>query len=425
MIIDNVSIYVKAGDGGNGCVAFHREKYISHGGPDGGDGGNGGNIILEVAPGDNTLLKYKYKHKFVAQNGDNGQNSKFHGKTADDMILPVPEGTVVKDKKTGKVIIDMSDCKRFVLCRGGRGGWGNQHFATPTRQIPRFAKSGITGEEREVILELKMLADVGLVGMPNAGKSSILSIISDAKPKIADYHFTTLSPNLGVVRTGEGTGFVAADIPGLIEGASEGAGLGHEFLRHIDRCRLIIHVVDISCFEGNNPVNDLKIIDEELSKYSEELGKRPQIVVANKSDILDEQLFDREEFENYVKSLGRQLIYVSAATGENIDKMIKLADENLKKLPPIKIYETEYDITQLPIQSTSHDTVIRNENGVYVIEGDWLYKVMGSVNFDDHESLMYFQRVLKNSGVIDALIEKGAKDGDTVSIYDFKFDFIR
>lgn len=425
MFVDNVKIYVKAGNGGNGCVSFRREKYVAKGGPDGGDGGNGGNIVLKVELSDNTLLKYKYKRKFVAQNGGDGMAAKFHGATAPDLVLPVPLGTVIKDAESGKIIKDMSDPdETFILCKAGRGGWGNKHFATPTRQIPRFAKSGITGEEREVILELKMIADVGLVGLPNVGKSSILSVISDAKPKIANYHFTTLSPNLGVVKISEGKGFVAADIPGLIEGASDGAGLGHDFLRHIDRCRLLWHVVDISCVEGNDPVADIKLINEELSNYSINLTDRPRIVVANKCDSIDEERFDREGFESFVKSNGWELIYVSAYTGENTDQLINITYEKLSELPPVMTYEAEVDLSELT-KEESRETIIKNVNGTYVVEGGWLYKVMGSINFDDRESLMYFQRVLRNSGVIAMLEEKGCEDGDIVSIYDFEFEFLK
>lgn len=425
MFVDNVKIYVKAGNGGNGCISFHREKYVAKGGPDGGDGGNGGNIVLKIEPSDNTLLRYKYKRKFIADNGKDGMTGKFHGARGQDLILQVPLGTVVRDAESGKIIKDMSDPDddTFILAKGGKGGWGNRHFATPTRQVPRFAKCGITGEEREVVLELKMIADVGLVGLPNVGKSSILSIISEAKPKIANYHFTTLSPNIGVVRISEGLGFTVADIPGLIEGASEGAGLGHDFLRHVDRCRMILHVVDISCFEGRNPVEDIQLINNELEKYSPELASRPQIIIANKCDSLDEELFSKENFENYIKSQGWDLIYVSAITGENIDDLVNKAAEKLRELPPIIKYEADYVPEEYSAESV-RETIIKNVNGTYYIEGDWLYKVMGSINFDDRESLMYFQRVLKNSGVIQMLEEKGCKDGDTVNIYDFEFDFV-
>jgi len=422
-MIDKVKIYVKAGNGGNGAVSFHREKYVSHGGPDGGDGGNGGNIVVCIEEGENTLLAYKNHRKFVAENGGDGTGSKFHGANGKDTILPVPPGTVIRDAESGQIIKDMSDCEPFVLCRGGRGGWGNRHFATPTRRIPRFAKSGILGEEKEVIFELKMLADVGIIGLPNVGKSTLLSVISGAKPKIADYNFTTLSPNLGVVNMGEGKGFVAADIPGLIEGAADGLGLGHEFLRHIDRCRLFIHVVDISGEKGNDPIEDIKVINQELVRYNPELADRPQIIMGNKSDmVLD--FGELKEFEAFVAENGWELLYTSAASRRNVDALLKRVQEMLSKLPPLTIYEPEYVEKEFS-EEEFRQTVITRENNTFYVEGDWLYKVMGSVNFDDRDSLRYFQRVLKNSGVIAMLEEKGCKDGDTVSIYDFEFDFVR
>ena len=426
MFVDNVKIYIKAGDGGNGAIAFHREKYVSHGGPSGGDGGHGGNVVFRVDEGTNTLLAFRYKHKFVAQNGGDGKSEKFHGKTADDLIIMVPPGTIIKDAATGKIIHDMTenDGADYVCCKGGRGGWGNRHFATPTRQIPNFAKNGTKGEEKEVTLELKMLADVGLIGYPSVGKSSILSCISAAKPKIADYHFTTLSPNLGVVSTGAESGFVAADIPGLIEGASEGLGLGHAFLRHVDRCRLLLHVVDISCFEGRDPVDDIIMINTELLKYSPELADRPQIIVANKCDALDRELVDVKAFEEYVRDIGCELIYVSAATGENLDELVRLCAKRLEELPPMLVYESEYTEEEAYVESAK-ETVIRRENDTFYVEGDWLYNLMGQINFDDYESMNYFQKVLKNSGVFDMLEKKGCTDGNTVSIYDFEFDYVK
>ncbi len=425
MLFDRVKIFCKAGDGGNGCVSFHREKYVARGGPDGGDGGNGGSIIFKVDEGATTLLYYKYRRKFVAQNGGDGKSSKWHGANGEDLVLLVPRGTLIKDAETGTIIKDMSDCEEFRVLKGGRGGWGNKHFATPTRQIPRFAKSGIKGEEKEIALELKMIADVGLIGLPNVGKSSILSVISASRPKIGNYNFTTLSPNLGVVKVRDNDGFIAADIPGLIEGASEGAGLGHEFLRHVERCRLLIHVVDISGQLGNDPIDDIELINNELINYSEALADRPQIIVANKADMIDEELIDLEEFEEYVRDNGWELLYVSAATRENIDKMIDMVWDKLKLLPPTQVFESTYVEPEVFTNDDDHEVTITNVNGVYIVEADWLYKVMGSVNFDDRESLAYFQRVLKNSGVIKKLEEKGVSDGDTVSIYDFEFDFIK
>ena len=426
MFIDHVKIYIKAGDGGNGAVSFRREKYVSAGGPDGGDGGHGGNVVFRVDEGTNTLLAFRYRHKFIAQNGENGKGSKFHGATADDLIIMVPPGTLIRDAESGKVIHDMSenDGADYIACKGGRGGWGNRHFATPTRQVPMFAKSGTKGQEKEVILELKMLADVGLIGYPSVGKSSILARISAAKPKIADYHFTTLSPNLGVVRTKGERGFVAADIPGLIEGAADGAGLGHAFLRHVDRCRLLLHVVDISCFEGRDPIEDIEKINYELKRYSEELASRPQIILANKTDALDRELVDVPAFEAYIRENGWTLLYISAATGEGIAEMVELVAERLAELPPMRVYEQEYAPEDTYVGG-GKETTIRRENDTFYVEGEWLVNLMGQINFDDYESLNFFQRVLQRSGVFEALEEKGCRDGHTVSIYDFEFDYVK
>ena len=423
MLFDNVRIHLKAGNGGNGAVAFHREKYVSHGGPDGGDGGNGGSIIFRVDPNVDTLIYYKYKRKFTAEIGANGAGNKFHGKNGKDLILPIPAGTIIKDAESGLIIVDMSSCKEFVICKGGRGGWGNRHFATPTRQIPRFAKAGLEGEEKEVILELKLIADVGLIGLPNVGKSSILSVISAAKPKIADYHFTTLEPSIGVVEVAPETAFVCADIPGLIEGASEGLGLGHEFLRHVDRCRLLVHVVDISGKEGRDPIEDIKLINNELANCSEDLANRPQIIVANKIDLLEDGT-DLSEFEKFVNDNGWELIYICAPIAENTKELVNRIYQKLQTLPPVKIYESEY-VEEDIADKGDHSVTITVENGVYVVEGNWLLRVMANVNFEDRESLMYFQRVLRNSGVIEELEKSGIEEGDTVSIYDFEFDFVR
>ena len=426
MFIDNIKIYVKAGDGGNGAVSFHREKYVSAGGPDGGDGGRGGNIIFKIDEGANTLLAFRYKRKFVAENGGNGMSGKKHGKNGADVIITVPAGTLIKDPESGKIIFDMADDREFTLCKGGRGGWGNRHFATPTRQIPRFAKSGTKGEEREVLLELKMLAEVGLIGFPNVGKSSILSRISSAKPKIANYHFTTLSPNLGVVSAGEGQGFLAADIPGLIEGASEGQGLGHAFLRHVDRCRLLLHVVDIAGTDGRDPVEDIEKINYELKKYSEELSCRPQIIVANKVDSADMESDAVLRFKEYTEKLSIPVIYVSAVTGEGLDALVKITSARLAELPPVTVYEPEYSPEDEAIANAAgvKETFIKKENGKYIVEGEWLYNFMGQINFSDYESLNFFQRVLSKNGVFDRLREAGIEEGDTVSIYDFEFDFV-
>lgn len=424
MFIDKIQIYIKAGDGGNGAISFRREKYVAQGGPDGGDGGHGGNIVFRIDEGSNTLLAFRYKRKFIAGNGGNGKGAKFHGATADDLVIMVPRGTLIKDAETGRIIKDMSDDEDFICCKGGRGGWGNKHFATPTRQVPNFAKNGTKGEEKEVILELKMLADVGIIGYPSVGKSSILARISAAKPKIADYHFTTLSPNLGVVSTGGESGFIAADIPGLIEGAADGAGLGHAFLRHIDRCRLLWHVVDISCFEGRDPVEDIIKINTELERYSPALAMREQIIVANKVDALDEELVDIKAFEEYVEENGYKLMYVSAATGEGLPELIKYSAEVLRELPPMIIYEAEYEPEDAYVGG-GKETTIRRENGMFIVEGEWLFNLMGQINFSDYESLNYFQRILYRSGVFEELEKHGCVDGDTVSIYDFEFDFVK
>ena len=425
MFIDRIKIYAKAGDGGNGAISFRREKYVSHGGPDGGDGGNGGNIVFRVDEGTNTLLAFRYKRKFVAANGGNGSGAKFHGATADDVVITVPLGTLIRDAGTGRIIKDMSDHEDFICCRGGRGGWGNKHFATPTRQVPNFAKNGTKGEEKELLLELKMIADVGLIGFPSVGKSSILAAISSARPKIAEYHFTTLEPNLGVVSIdGEGRGFVAADIPGLIEGAADGAGLGHEFLRHVDRCRLLLHVVDIASTEERDPIEDIKKINSELERYSPELASRPQMIVANKCDILDPEITDIEAFEKFVAENGWELIYISAATGENMKQLVRRVSEKLADLPPVKIYDSEEMPKEITVDE-ERKTDITRENNKFYVEGEWLYNLMGQINFDDYESLNYFGKVLQKSGVYEMLEEKGCRDGDTVSIYDFEFDYVK
>ena len=426
MFVDNVKIYIKAGNGGDGAVSFHREKFVAAGGPDGGDGGNGGNVIFRIDTGANTLLAFRYKRKFVAENGDNGKGDKFHGKTGKDIVILVPPGTLLRDPASGKIIHDMAKSDEFVAAKGGRGGWGNRHFATPTRQIPRFAKRGTLGEEREILLELKMIADVGLVGFPSVGKSSILSRISSAKPKIAAYHFTTLSPNLGVVSVGEGRGFVAADIPGLIEGAAEGHGLGHAFLRHVDRCRLLLHVVDVAAIEGRDPKDDVALLDNELLRYSEELATRPQIMVASKCDMVDRSADYVKEFEAYVASLGRELVYVSSVTGDGIPELVSTVAKRLSELPASTVYETEYSPEEEALAASvgERETVIRRENDTFFVEGAWLYNFMGQINFDDYESLNFFQRVLQKNGVFDLLREKGCTDGNTVNIYDFEFEFV-
>ena len=424
-IIDKTKIYVKAGNGGNGAVAFHREKYVARGGPSGGDGGHGGNVVFRVDPGATTLLFFRDHRKFIAKNGGDGKGEKFHGANGEDVTILVPLGTLIRDAETGKIIKDMSDDEPFICCKGGRGGFGNRRFATSTRQIPMFAKPGTKGEERELVLELKMLADVGLIGMPSVGKSSILSRISSARPKIAAYHFTTLSPNLGVVRTGAESGFVAADIPGLIEGAADGAGLGHAFLRHIERCRLLLHVVDISCEEGRDPIEDIQTINNELSRYSETLASLPQMIVANKCDALDEELVDVAAFEAFVKENGWELLYVSAATGKNLDELITVVAQKLATLPPVTVFESELSVDE-PIEEVDENEVtVRRENNDFYVEGKWLTELVESVNFTDYESLAYFEKTLIRRGIIKLLEEKGCCDGHTVHIYDFEFEFVK
>lgn len=425
MLIDHAKIYVKAGDGGNGAVSFHREKYVAKGGPDGGDGGHGGNIVFQADKGATTLLYFRDHRKFVAKNGGNGSGDKFHGATAEDVVITVPLGTILRDAVSGKIIKDLSDETPFICCRGGRGGFGNRHFATPTRQVPMFAKNGTKGEERELLLELKMLADVGLIGFPSVGKSSLLARISAARPKIAAYHFTTLAPNLGVVKTGEEQGFVAADIPGLIEGAADGAGLGHAFLRHVERCRLLLHVVDISAAEGRDPVEDIKAIDRELSRYSAALAARPQIIVANKCDALDETAVNIPAFEAFVKERGEELFYVSAVTGKGLSELVRRVAERLTDLPPMTVFESEVTETEETETESYGALTVRRENDTFFVEGEWLENLMGRVNLDDYESLAYFQRSLVKSGVIRLLEEKGCTDGHTVNIYGFEFEFVK
>lgn len=425
MFTDKAKIMIKAGNGGNGAIAFHREKYVAAGGPDGGDGGNGGNVVFAVDLGMSTLMDFRYKRKYVAENGGDGAGKRCNGKKGADIIINVPQGTIVRDEKTNRIIADLSDPeKQVVLARGGSGGWGNSRFATATRQTPNFAKNGKPGAEREVILELKLLADVGLVGFPNVGKSTILSRTTKADPKIANYHFTTLEPNLGVVEEEGGISFVLADIPGIIEGASEGVGLGHDFLRHIERTRLLIHVVDVSGIEGRNPIEDFDIINSELSKYNMELEERPQLIAANKTDILqDPEMY--EAFKTEMAGRGLRVFEISAATGKGVSELMKAAYAELSKLPPIQVYEPEMDIDEdIFVDTSAPGFEITVEDGVYVVSGSWIEAVGGSVNFSDEESLQYFQRALKNRGVIDALVERGAGEGSTVRIGDLEFDFV-
>ena len=421
MFADVAVINVKAGDGGAGSVSFRREKYIASGGPDGGDGGNGGNVVFLVDTNISSLINFKYRTKYEADNGMPGSAKKCSGKNGEDLVIKVPLGTLVTELQTGRVVADMSDYEPKIVARGGKGGWGNVHFATPTRQAPRFAKQGLPGENLELKLELKLLADVGLVGFPNVGKSTLISVCSEARPKIANYHFTTLTPTLGVVKIGEESSFVMADIPGLIEGASDGAGLGHEFLRHVERCRLIVHVVDVSGSEGRNPKDDFEKINAELERFNPELAKRPQIVAANKSDIADEKQI--EEFKKYIKEKGYEVFDISAASSVGVTKLINKVAEELSKLPPVKRYEAEPRVEEIDVKAKNFEINIA-EDGAYEIDAPWLERILAGVNMEDYESLQYFQRTLRNCGIIDKLEEMGIKEGDTVRIFDFEFDFV-
>lgn len=425
MFVDIVKISIKAGDGGNGAVSFHREKYVNAGGPDGGNGGKGGNIVFQADTNLSTLIDFRYKRKYVAQNGQNGGAKKCSGKGAPDTIIYVPLGTVIKDSESGRIIADISGDEPVVVARGGKGGKGNMNFATPTRQIPRFAKPGFPGEKFDITLELKLLADVGLVGFPNVGKSSLISAVSAAKPEIANYHFTTITPVLGVIKHNEKS-FVMADIPGLIEGASDGVGLGHAFLRHVERCRLIVHVVDVSGIEGRDPKEDFEKINTELTSFSAELGERPQIVAGNKADIAEPEKI--EEFRKYIENLGYQFFVISAATKAGTKELIDAVSAKLDELPPVLRYEPE-ELTQEEMdeiaKKKSEFKVEKLDDNLFEVTAEFLVPILNTVNMNDYESLQYFQRVLRYSGIIDALEEAGVQENDTVSIYDFEFNYMR
>lgn len=422
MFVDIAKIKIKAGDGGNGAVAFRREKYVAAGGPDGGDGGRGGNVVFKVNDNLSTLADFRYKRKYRAPNGDPGQAGHRNGRKGADLIIEVPRGTIIREVQSGKVMADMSDDDEFIAAKGGRGGWGNSHFATPTRQTPRFSKPGVPGEEWEVSLELKLLADVGLLGFPNVGKSTLISVVSQAKPIIADYHFTTLTPVLGVISMGEGNSFVMADIPGLIEGASDGVGLGHEFLRHVERCRLLVHIIDAAGSEGRDPIDDFNKINAELVKFNPDMADLPQIVVGNKIDLAtDVQL---EKLEKYFTENGYQYFTMCAPIVEGTQEVINAVAAKLATLPPIKRYEKEEIPAEFFEKSSDGKFTITVEDDVYSVEGEWLLKILQRTNLDDYESLQYFQRVLQSSGIIAALEEKGIQEGDTVEIYDLEFDFV-
>ena len=421
--VDTAKITVRSGNGGNGVVSFHREKYVAAGGPDGGDGGRGGNVVVTVDDHMSTLMDFRYKRKYTAANGTDGGGKRCTGRNGADLVLRVPRGTIIRDAATQEIIHDMSDDAPFILCRGGRGGWGNQHFATPTRQVPRFAKAGYPGESREVVLELKLLADVGLVGFPNVGKSTLLSVVSRAQPKSANDHVTTLFPNLGVVYVEEGVSFVMADIPGIIEGAADGAGLGHDFLRHIDRCRLLIHVVDVSGSEGRDPVEDFEAINAELKQYSPELASRKMIVAANKTDIMaDPALLDK--FRAHVEGLGLELFEISAAAHQGTRELVKKAAQELAQLPPVAVYEPTY-VERPPEVDTSGEVSIEKYDDTWVVEAPWLQHLMANVNFGDFESRNWFDRKLRESGLFDKLESMGIQDGDIVSLYDLEFEYQR
>ena len=423
MFIDHAKIYVKAGDGGNGCVSFHTEKYVTNGGPDGGDGGKGGDVVFVATSKISTLQSFRFKHKFVAKNGEKGMNRKMYGKGGEDLKIAVPVGTIIKDIDTDRIIADLSeDGQEVIVAKGGKGGLGNMHYANAVRQAPRFARAGIPGEEKNLSIELKLIADVGLVGYPNAGKSTLLSVMTKAKPKIADYPFTTLEPVLGVVQDYD-TSFVIADIPGLIDNAHEGAGLGHDFLRHIERTRLLIHVVDVSSADGRDPIDDFKSINEELKLFNEQLASRPQVVVANKSDMASEE--EVEMFVDAVKEMGYEDVFVtSGAAMIGIKPLIDRVSELVSKLPATPIFDSIEEEKVYKFEPKEQFTIEVDEDGVYNICGQWAKVTMESTNFDDPESLSYFQRSLINAGVIDALREKGIQEGDTVRIDDFEFDFV-
>ncbi|WP_417717996.1 GTPase ObgE [Ruminococcus sp.] len=425
MFVDQAKIYIKAGDGGDGAVSFHREKYVAAGGPDGGDGGKGGDIVFVVDDNISNLIDFRYKRKYVAEKGQNGGAKNCSGRNAPDLVVKVPRGTVVREIKSGRILADLSTDEPAVIAHGGKGGRGNAHFATSTRQIPKFAKPGFRGDEYEVMLELKLIADVGLVGFPNVGKSTLISVVSAAKPKIANYHFTTLTPVLGVVKIEEGKSFVMADIPGLIEGASEGVGLGHEFLRHVERCRLIVHVIDVSGSEGRDPIEDFKAINHELENFSMELAEAPQIVAANKSDMATPEQVER--LRNYVEDQGLLFYEISAATTKGTKELMYGVWERLSVLPPVKQFEAQ-PLTQEELDDkliSKKDFRVTVEDGVYFVEADWLLDILRTANMDDYSSLQYFQNVLRISGIIDKLEEMGIEEGDTVSIFDFEFEYLR
>lgn len=422
MFTDKVKIHVKGGDGGRGMVAFHTEKYITNGGPDGGDGGKGGDVILRATKNQSTLRSFRFKRKFYAPDGENGKNRKMYGRGGDNLVIDVPVGTLVKDVESGKIITDMiEDGMTVVIANGGRGGQGNIHFSNSVRQAPNFARAGIPGDEYELILELKLLADVGLVGLPNAGKSTLLSVISAAKPKIANYPFTTIEPVIGMVQYDD-VSFVVADIPGLIEGAHQGAGLGMDFLRHIERTRLLVHVVDVSAEDGGDAITDFETISSELEQYDASLKDRPRIVVANKMDQATEEQIS--QFESYVKNLGFDFFLMSAAIADGTEPLVQALARMVPLLerPELKIAVEEEKLYKFEEEQLFEINVI---DGVYCVEGPFIRNLSDSTNFDDPDSLNYFQRIMRKRGIIDALEKKGIQEGDPVKMYDIEFEYIK
>ena len=420
--IDTATIWLHAGKGGDGAVTFHREKYVAAGGPDGGDGGRGGDILFVADDNLSTLMDFRYKRKYTAPDGENGRAKRQSGADADDLVIRVPRGTVLKEAESGLVIADLSGSEPVIVARGGRGGWGNAHFATPTRQIPKFAKPGLPGEDLHVQLELKVIADVGLIGFPNVGKSTLISMLSAARPKIANYHFTTLTPVLGVVRVGPEQSFVCADIPGLIEGAAEGVGLGHDFLRHVERCRLLLHVVDVSGCEGRDPKADFAQINRELAGFSAELAERPQIVLGNKCDIATPEQI--EEFKAFIEGQGLTFLPISAATRQGIDALPALVYNRLQDLPPIKVYEPEYKRPDKSALPTRPFTVTRTGEHEFTVDAPWLERILAGTNVEDYESLQYFQTQLGDSGILDKLVAEGVEEDDTIKIGEYEFDYL-
>ncbi|MBQ6040622.1 MAG: GTPase ObgE [Oscillospiraceae bacterium] len=421
MFVDQARIRIEAGNGGDGCVSFHREKYVAAGGPDGGDGGKGGDVIFVADDHFSSLISFRYKRKYVAENGQNGAAKRCTGKSAPDLVIKVPRGTVIREAESGRVMADISGDEPVVLAKGGKGGKGNQHFASSTRQVPRFAKPGYDGEKFDVILELKLLADVGLVGFPNVGKSTLISVVSAAKPKIANYHFTTLEPVLGVVKLDDERSFVMADIPGLIEGAADGAGLGHAFLRHVERCRLIVHVIDVSGSEARDPIEDFEMINRELGNFSEELSRCPQIVAANKADLADEAQIER--LHSYIAEKELPFYVISAAAAQGTKPLLDEIARTLETLPPVKRFEPEAVPEKTP-EEVKKFTIEIDSDGVYQVDAPFMEPIMRTINPDDWSSLQYFERVLRSTGIIDKLEEMGAKEGVTVSINGFEFDYV-